>query len=145
MEQTLILKNSEKKDYHYEEAIKTLRTNIQFCGSSLKVIMFTSSLPDEGKSEITFALASSFGSIGKKVLLVDGDIRKSVLVKRYEIKGNPNGLSQYLSGQQPFDKVLYHTDTENLDMILAGPYSPDPAELLEDTLFRDMLEKARGS
>ena len=80
MEQTLKLKNSEKKDYHYEEAIKTLRTNIQFCGSSLKVIMFTSSLPDEGKSEITFALASSFGSIGKKLLLVDGDIRKSVLV-----------------------------------------------------------------
>ena len=145
MEQTLKLKNSEKKDYHYEEAIKTLRTNIQFCGSSLKVIMFTSSLPDEGKSEITFALASSFGSIGKKVLLVDGDIRKSVLVKRYEIKGNPNGLSQYLSGQKPLDKVLYHTDTENLDMILAGPYSPDPAELLEDTLFKDMLEKSRNN
>ena len=139
MEQTLKLKNSEKKDYHYEEAIKTLRTNIQFCGSSLKVIMFTSSLPDEGKSEITF------GSIGKKVLLVDGDIRKSVLVKRYEIKGNPNGLSQYLSGQKPLDKVLYHTDTENLDMILAGPYSPDPAELLEDTLFKDMLEKSRNN
>jgi capsular exopolysaccharide synthesis family protein len=145
VEQTLKLKNSEKKDYHYEEAIKTLRTNIQFCGSSLKVIMFTSSLPDEGKSEITFALASSFGSIGKKVLLVDGDIRKSVLVKRYEIKGNPNGLSQYLSGQKPLDKVLYHTDTENLDMILAGPYSPDPAELLEDTLFKDMLEKSRNN
>ena len=143
MEETLKLKNSEKKDYHYEEAIKTLRTNLQFCSSSMKVIMFTSSLPDEGKSEITFALASSFGSIGKKVLLVDGDIRKSVLVKRYEIKGNPNGLSQYLSGQKPLEKVLYHTDRENLDMILAGPYSPDPAELLEDTLFRDMLEKAR--
>ena len=56
MEETLKLKNSEKKDYHYEEAIKTLRTNLQFCSSSMKVIMFTSSLPDEGKSEITFCL-----------------------------------------------------------------------------------------
>ena len=52
------------------------------------------------KSETAFALASSFGNIGKKVLLVDADIRKSVMVKRYEIKGNPNGLSQYLSGQK---------------------------------------------
>ena len=45
----LHLKNTGRKDYFYEEAIKTLRTNIQFCGSGLKTIMFTSSLPDEGK------------------------------------------------------------------------------------------------
>ena len=99
MDEILHLKNTGRKDYFYEEAIKTLRTNIQFCGSGLKTIMFTSSMPDEGKSETAFALASSFGNIGKKVLLVDADIRKSVMVKRYEIKGNPNGLSQYLSGQ----------------------------------------------
>lgn len=59
-----------------EEAVKTLRTNIQFCGSSLKAIMFTSSMPDEGKSETAFALASSLASIGKQVLLMDCDIRK---------------------------------------------------------------------
>ena len=100
MDGILHLKNTGRKDYFYEEAIKTLRTNIQFCGSGLKTIMFTSSMPDEGKSETAFALASSFGNIGKKVLLVDADIRKSVMVKRYEIKGNPNGLSQYLSGQK---------------------------------------------
>ena len=130
MEQILNLQNTGGKDYHFEEAIKTLRTNLQFCGSSLKTIMFTSSLPDEGKSEIAFSVGASFGSIGKKVLLIDADIRKSVFIKRYEIKGSPSGLSQYLSGQKTMEDICYATDIENFYMILAGPYSPNPAELL---------------
>ena len=143
MDGILHLKNTGRKDYFYEEAIKTLRTNIQFCGSGLKTIMFTSSMPDEGKSETAFALASSFGNIGKKVLLVDADIRKSVMVKRYEIKGNPNGLSQYLSGQKSLEEICYETDMENLDMVLSGPFSPNPAELLEDELFKTMIESVK--
>ena len=139
----LELKNTERNDYYYEEAIKTLRTNIQFCGSSLKTILFTSTVSGEGKSATTVAVASSLGSIGKKVLLVDADIRKSVLVKRHEISGRPNGLSQYLSGQKKLGEVIYHTNMENVDMILAGPYSPNPAELLEDELFKVLLENAR--
>ena len=144
MEQILNLQNTGGKDYHFEEAIKTLRTNLQFCGSSLKTIMFTSSLPDEGKSEIAFSVGASFGSIGKKVLLIDADIRKSVFIKRYEIKGSPSGLSQYLSGQKTMEDICYATDIENFYMILAGPYSPNPAELLEDQLFKELLEKAKG-
>lgn len=143
MEMRLELKNTERNDYYYEEAIKTLRTNIQFCGSSLKTILFTSTVSGEGKSATTVAVASSLGSIGKRVLLVDADIRKSVLVKRHEISGRPNGLSQYLSGQKKLGEVIYHTNMENVDMILAGPYSPNPAELLEDELFKVLLENAR--
>ncbi|MGN0405919.1 MAG: CpsD/CapB family tyrosine-protein kinase [Bariatricus sp.] len=142
MSAVLTLNNTERKDY-FEEAIKTLRTNIQFCGSNLKTIMFTSSLPDEGKSATACAVAASLGSIGKKVLLIDADIRKSVFIKRYEIKGNPNGLSQYLSGQKKLAEVCYGTNIENMDIILAGPYSPNPAELLEDSLFRELLDSAR--
>ena len=143
MEMRLELKNTERNDYYYEEAIKTLRTNIQFCGSSLKTILFTSTVSGEGKSATTVAVASSLGSIGKRVLLVDADIRKSVLVKRHEISGRPNGLSQNLSGQKKLGEVIYHTNMENVDMILAGPYSPNPAELLEDELFKVLLENAR--
>ena len=123
MEMRLELKNTERNDYYYEEAIKTLRTNIQFCGSSLKTILFTSTVSGEGKSATTVAVASSLGSIGKRVLLVD--------------------LSQYLSGQKKLGEVIYHTNMENVDMILAGPYSPNPAELLEDELFKVLLENAR--
>lgn len=52
MRQTVALNRSMKDDYHYNEAIKTLRTNIQFCGSGIRVIMMTSALPDEGKSDM---------------------------------------------------------------------------------------------
>lgn len=143
MEMQLKLKNTERNDYFYAEAIKSLRTNIQFCGSSLKTILFTSTMSNEGKSDTSFAVAASMGSIGKKVLLIDADIRKSVVVKRREINGRTNGLSQYLSGQKKLGEVIYHTNVENVDMILAGPYSPNPAELLEDELFTALLEKAR--
>ena len=70
MRQFVALNREMKDDYHYNEAIKTLRTNIQFCGSGIKTIMLTSSLPDEGKSDITFAMASSLAQIGKKVVMI---------------------------------------------------------------------------
>ena len=74
------LKREIKDDYNYRESLKTLRTNIQFCGSNIRTIMFTSALPDEGKSDIAFSVATSFAQIGKKVIFIDADIRKSVLV-----------------------------------------------------------------
>ncbi|MGN0159536.1 MAG: polysaccharide biosynthesis tyrosine autokinase [Brotaphodocola sp.] len=142
-EHVVALKYHEIEDYNYNEAIKTLRTNIQFCGSSIRTIMFTSSLPDEGKSELAFETAQSLAQIGKKILLVDADIRKSVLVARYQLGQEVYGLSQFLSGQKTLEEVLYETNIENLDAIFAGPYSPNPAELLEEDLFRQMLEYAK--
>lgn len=138
------LERSMKDDYNYNEAIKTLRTNIQFCGSNIKTIMITSSMPDEGKSDISMALAQSLAQIGKKVLLIDADIRKSILVARYQLDQEVFGLSQYLSGQKDLDEVLYNTTTENLDIIFSGPYSPNPAELLEEGLFEKMVEAAKA-
>ena len=132
-----------KDDYNYNESIKTLRTNILFCGSKVRTIMFTSSVPDEGKSDITFAAAQSMAQLGKKVLVIDADIRRSVLVSRYQLGERVNGLSQYLSGQKQLEEVVYDTNVENLSVIFAGPYSPNPAELLEDELFKVLLENAR--
>ena len=144
MSQFVTLNRIMKDDYHYNEAIKTLRTNIQFCGNGIKTIMLTSSLPDEGKSDITFAMASSLAQIGKKVVMVDADIRKSVLVSRYHLEREVSGLSQYLSGQRSLENVLYDTNIENLSIIFAGPYSPNPADLLEESLFGDMISKLKG-
>ena len=143
MSQFVTLNRIMKDDYHYNEAIKTLRTNIQFCGNGIKTIMLTSSLPDEGKSDITFAMASSLAQIGKKVVMVDADIRKSVLVSRYHLEREVSGLSQYLSGQRSLENVLYDTNIENLSIIFAGPYSPNPADLLEESLFGDMISKLK--
>lgn len=143
MSQFVTLNRIMKDDYHYNEAIKTLRTNIQFCGNGIKTIMLTSSLPDEGKSDITFAMASFLAQIGKKVVMVDADIRKSVLVSRYHLEREVSGLSQYLSGQRSLENVLYDTNIENLSIIFAGPYSPNPADLLEESLFGDMISKLK--
>lgn len=145
MRKTILLNREMKEDYHYNEAIKTLRTNIQFCGNGIRVIMLTSSLPDEGKSDITFALASSLAQIGKQVVMVDADIRKSVLVSRYQLETEVYGLSQYLSGQKCLEAVLYDTSVENLSMIFAGPYSPNPAELLEEDLFEKMVRELKAA
>lgn len=143
MSRMVTLNREMKDDYHYNEAIKTLRTNIQFCGSGIRTIMLTSSLPDEGKSDIGFALASSLAQIGKKVIFIDADIRKSILVSRYQLEDEVYGLSQYLSGQETLETVLYDTNIHNLSMIFAGPYSPNPAELLEEELFEKLVQKMR--
>lgn len=141
--ETIELKREMEDDYSYNEAIKTLRTNIQFCGSNIRAVLFTSSLPDEGKSDISFALAESLAQIGKRTILIDADIRKSVLVDRYHLEKEVFGLSQYLSGQKPLEDVIYKTNEENLSVIFAGPYSPNPAELLEEELCGRMFEALR--
>ena len=84
-EQKVIMTDPRQEDYFYQEAIKTLRTNIQFAGMDVKTILFTSCYPNEGKSDITFQLSQEIGKLGKKVLLLDADIRKSILASRYGV------------------------------------------------------------
>lgn len=143
MSNQIFLKTEIESSYGYDESIKKLRTNVQFCGNGVRTIMFTSSIPNEGKSLISFSFAYSMGQIGKKVLLIDADIRKSVFISRYQLDKEVVGLSQYLSGQKKLDEVLYETNYENLTMVFAGPYSPNPSELLEESLFGDMLEEVK--
>lgn len=137
------LKRNIVEDYAYSEAIKGLRTNVQYCGSNIHVIMFTSALPDEGKSDICFGLASSMARIGKKVVVVDADIRRSVIKDRYNVKGEISGLTHYLTGQKGAGDIVYETSRENLSVVFAGPFSPNPSELLEDSLFDDFIEYLR--
>lgn len=144
MEQKVVLTDIRKKDYFYEEAIKTLRTNIQFTGKNVKTIMFTSCFPNEGKSDVTFQLCQEIGNMGKRVLLIDADIRKSAYVNRYRIKQKVNGLSQYLSGQLAKEFLIYQTNFLNVDIIFAGPMAPNPSELLEEEAFRELLTEVRG-
>lgn len=144
MEQKVVLTDIRKKDYFYEEAIKTLRTNIQFTGKNVKTIMFTSCFSNEGKSDVTFQLCQEIGNMGKRVLLIDADIRKSAYVSRYRIKQKVNGLSQYLSGQLAKEFLIYQTNFLNVDIIFAGPMAPNPSELLEEEAFRELLAEVRG-
>ena len=100
---TVNIERLRKLDYRCNEAYKTLRTNIQLCGSDMKVIMFTSSTPNEGKSSVSFNLAVSLAESGKKVIFIDADLRKSVLVGRYKINKAIKGLTHFLSGMNKFE------------------------------------------
>lgn len=131
-----------EKGFLYEESMRMLRTNLQFSGGNLRVILFTSSIQDEGKSETSFQLAISFAKLDKKVLYVDADMRKSVFTSRYQIKENVQGLSQYLSGQNTED-IVYKTNIENMDVVFAGPYAPNPAELLYENKLDEFIKKQR--
>lgn len=143
MELKVTLKDPKKSDYFYEESIKTLRTNIQFSSKQVKVVLLTSCYPNEGKSDIAFSLSLEMGKAGKRVLLVDADIRKSNFIKRYSVNQTIHGLSQYLSGQVERQWITYQTNFPNVDMIFAGPLAPNPSELLGDPAFGELLEEKR--
>ena len=129
--------------YARAEELNTLRTNIQFSGVDKKIIAVTSCLSGEGKSTITYQLAGSLAELGKRVLLIDADMRKSVLVNILENGNVDKGLSHYLSGQCSLSEAVYATDISRLHILFAGPTPPNPTELLSGELFRDTLESFR--
>lgn len=135
--------NHEEMDFRSREAFKTLRTNIEFSGASVKVICLTSCTPNEGKSSVSFELAKSFAVNGKKVLLIDADLRKSVMRKRHKRGKVRQGLSNYLVGKATLEDSLCETDVKNFYMIFSGPIPPNPSELLGNSRFAELVERAR--
>lgn len=135
--------NIDKLSSRVDEAYKTLRTNLLFCGKSTKVVSFTSCLPNEGKTTVVFQLALSMAELGKKTLLIDADIRKSVLASRYQADQKTKGLSEYLSDQAELEECLYHSNVENLDVFFTGKTAPNPSELLSGEKFKQLVQKMR--
>ena len=131
------------KDYRTNESYKTLRTNIEFSGAENRVIAFTSCTPNEGKSTVSLGIASSLAESGKRVLFIDADLRKSVLVGRYRVNAEVKGLSHFLSGQAEVDEIMYRTQEPGLVMIFAGVVPPNPAELLGNSRFEALITSAR--
>lgn len=128
------------KDFGTIESYNTLRTNLLYT-EDLKVITITSTLPDEGKTVSAFNLAKSFTEIDKKVLLIDGDLRKSSLKKYLEVKGTVLGLSEVLTKQ--VDDVVNPTNIKNLDVIFSGKTPPNPSELLSSKVFEAFIDKVK--
>ena len=140
--QEIIINKLKKLEFASNESYKRLRTNIQFSGDDVKVIVVTSCMPYEGKSCVSFNLAVSMAEAGNKVLFIDADMRKSVLVGRYKLKVD-RGLTHFLSGQSEIGDVICRTDIGKLHMILAGPVPPNPVELIDSRHFKEMLKATR--
>ena len=136
-----------EQKYAMKESLRALKTNIQFCGDDIQTIVVTSAMPNEGKSTVTMDLARSLTESGKRVLLIDTDMRKSVYVGRLRAVasdgGEIYGLSHFLSGQKRLEDVLYGTEISGMFMIFAGPSVPNPTEILEKNYFIELLKFAK--
>ena len=141
--QSVTLKNV-GKDYRTNEAYKTLRTNLEFSGADKKAIVLTSSTPNEGKSTVSLGLALSLSESGKRVLLVDADLRKSVLMGRHKVTESVKGLSHYLSGQAQLSDVICGTQEDNMFVIFAGIIPPNPSELLGSERFAELIRRTKN-
>lgn len=133
------------------EVFRTLRTNIQFMSTAkkLQTILITSTLPGEGKSYVASNLAVTFAQAGKKVILIDADMRKGRLYSIFEVSPRP-GLSNYLSGidreegEEPdIAKYIQPTEVNNLLIIPAGNIPPNPSELLISPQMNNLLEELK--
>ena len=123
------------------EAFRSLRTNLKLSNpdSKLKVMLVTSSIPHEGKTVVSSNLAVSYSVAGKKVLLIDADMRKPRVHKVWGLE-NEKGLSTLIVGEHSMDEVINKNVYEGLDIVTAGIIPPNPAELLESARFADILK-----
>lgn len=126
-----------------EEAMKSLRTNLQFCGSDTRVIEVTAYGENEGKTTISARIAKSFAELGHRVLLIDADMRKSVLAGRNTTAKPQKGLSEVLSGLATLEECLWQSEEEPLHVLFSGTYPPNPVELLNTPAFKELVETAR--
>ena len=126
-----------------EEYYNALCTNIQLSGDKLKVISVTSVNPGEGKSTTSINIAWSFARAGYKTLLIDGDIRNSVMSGVFKSREKITGLTEFLSGTTDLSHGLCDTNIENLFVVQSGSVSPNPAALLQSKNFNDMIETLR--
>ena len=130
-------------NYFVNESFKTLRTNLQFCGSQYKAIDITSCDANEGKTTIALMLAKSLSDINKKVVYVDCDLRKSVVSVRYTDAKNAKGLSEYLTGLAEREEIICNTQFENLDIVVSGPHCPNPVDLMLGEKFLKFMEELK--
>lgn len=131
-----------EKNHEAAEAIRHIRTNIIFSApkDTLKTILLTSTIPQEGKSFIASYLAFSFAKNGIKTLLIDADIRKPVLNKFFEIDRSP-GLTNLLVEDMPAEAVIRPTPYANLYIMPCGAESPNPLELLDSEKMTRVIKK----
>lgn len=137
--ETLISVNNPKSPI--SEAYRMLRTNIQFSSYDrlLKVINITSTGPGEGKTTTICNLAVTMAQSGKKVLLIDADLRKPQLHRQFNVK-NSRGLTNVLVQHVKTDDVIVATEQRGLDILTTGPIPPNPSELIGSKRMMDIIE-----
>ena len=133
------------KNMQVREAIKTLRTNIQFSGidNPIKSIVLTSTIPGEGKSTIAHLLAIEMANAGKKTLLVDCDMRRPTQRKLFNMKPE-KGITAYISGECTLEEAATPTEERNLYFLDVDAKVTNPVELIGSDRFKTAMEEMRN-
>lgn len=136
------IRQSMTLDYAGEEALNTICTNLAFSGRNLRKIVFTSNLQSEGKSWMAMHVLANLAQRGRKVVLVDADMRRSFLMQRYKMEANGEifGLAHYLTGQCELEDAIYETNLNGACLIPAGRDVTNPVSLVDTPFFKQMLE-----
>lgn len=126
------------------EQYRTIRTNIEFMAvdREIQVILVTSATQGEGKSTTSSNLAVTYAQQGKKVLIVDTDMRRPTVHYTFRV-ANGLGLSSLLTRQAEKDKAILPTKVDNLSILTAGPIPPNPAELLSSRAMEHLVSQLR--
>ena len=130
----------------FEEAFRSIRTNLQFLPQNEKsrVIAITSSVSGEGKTTISAKLAEIIAQTDKKVIVLDLDLRKASVHKEFGIPNNI-GMSNYLTNQNTLEEVIKKTNEVNVDVITTGILPPNPSELILTDTMKNLLDELKKS
>jgi len=129
---------SESSKSRLAEAIRNIRSNMSFINKDAKVIAISSSVSGEGKTFVILNLAGLIAASGKKIVVIDLDLRKPKLHHGFNSE-NTNGMSNFISGLSTFNEVIQHSTINNLDFITSGLIPPNPSELIQSDAFKTIL------
>ncbi len=141
-EHQAVIRGNLKLDYAGEEAINAICSSMAFAGKNLKRVLITSCGANEGKSFTALQIAIGMTRRGSRVLLIDADLRLSVMRTKYDIHFGcqPAGLAHLLSGQCTAEDAVYHTNIPNLDLLPDGTSVKTPLSLLTSPEFDRLME-----
>lgn len=135
-------------DYLGQEAVNTLCTNLSFFGSKMKRILLTSTYMSEGKSHVSMNILRTMAKYGKRVCLVDTDLRRSTISTKYGLKfpeeQKKYGLAHYLAGMTDVDNVIYETSIEGAYIVPVGREVSNPLPLLNAEGFINLMDHLAG-
>jgi tyrosine-protein kinase Etk/Wzc len=128
------------------EAFRSLRTNLQYANVDVnaKTYLVTSFLPGEGKTFTSSNLAVLLAKSGKRTILIELDLHKPKVYKRFNLVAPAKGITTFVTGQDSFEEILSETQVPNLYCIYAGPVPPNPSEFVLSEKLKGLLERARA-
>lgn len=133
---------NKKPNSVFTEAFRTIRSNLQFIshGAETKIITVSSTISGEGKTFVAINLGGIIATSGRKVLILDLDLRKPRIHLAFNVD-NSKGMSTLLIGKNEIKECVLKTDIENFDFITAGPIPPNPSELANSKAMQDILDE----